>query len=118
MLNKYISCYIVILHIKNQYILAQKHFVGNLIKVSVTLTLAVQPLYLYFIIILCYNLLIIERIRIMSVNKITVVVPVYNVGNYISGAVSSLAGQSNRDFDLILVDDGSKDSSGYICIRR
>ena len=53
----------------------------------------------------------------MSVNKITVVVPVYNVGNYISGAVSSLAGQSNRNFDLILVDDGSTDLSIKIALR-
>lgn len=46
---------------------------------------------------------------------ISVVVPVYNVEKYIKRCVDSILNQSFKDFELILVDDGSKDSSGDIC---
>ena len=40
---------------------------------------------------------------------ITVVVPVYNVEQYLSRCVDSILAQTYMDFDLILVDDGSPD---------
>lgn len=46
---------------------------------------------------------------------ITVIVPVYNVENYIHRCVNSILSQSFRDFELILVDDGSPDNCGTIC---
>lgn len=46
---------------------------------------------------------------------ISVIVPVYNVDNYLSRCIESILNQSVPDFDLILVDDGSKDTSGSIC---
>ena len=46
---------------------------------------------------------------------ISVIVPVYNVTNYISRCVESVLCQSMQDFELILVDDGSTDGSGEIC---
>ena len=45
----------------------------------------------------------------------SVVVPVYNVKNYLAQCVNSVLRQSFEDFELILVDDGSKDGSGALC---
>lgn len=49
--------------------------------------------------------------------KISVIVPVYKVENYLQRCVDSILTQTYRDFELILVDDGSPDSSGTICDR-
>ncbi len=46
---------------------------------------------------------------------ISVVVPVYNVELYLDRCVKSVLSQSFNDFELILVDDGSTDKSGFIC---
>ena len=51
----------------------------------------------------------------MSSPKISVVVPVYNVEKYLEKCVESILSQTFSDFELILVDDGSTDSSGKIC---
>lgn len=53
----------------------------------------------------------------MSSPKYSVIVPVYNTQSYIEGCVKSVLSQSYGDFELILVDDGSTDSSGDICDR-
>lgn len=45
----------------------------------------------------------------------SVVIPVYNVEKYLRECVDSILGQSFADFELILVNDGSKDGSGAIC---
>ena len=47
--------------------------------------------------------------------KLSVIVPVYNVEQYLSRCIDSVLQQSFRDFELILVDDGSSDGSGGIC---
>ena len=47
--------------------------------------------------------------------KISVIVPVYNVEKYLHQCVKSILAQTFTDFELILVDDGSPDSSGAIC---
>lgn len=46
---------------------------------------------------------------------ISVVIPVYNVEQYIQRCVTSLVSQDYRDCEIILVDDGSTDRSGIIC---
>lgn len=46
---------------------------------------------------------------------ISVIVPVYNVEPYIEKCISSIQNQSYHDIQIILVDDGSTDRSGYIC---
>lgn len=46
--------------------------------------------------------------------KISVIVPVYNVEHYLSKCLDSLVTQSFDDFEIIIVDDGSTDSSGMI----
>lgn len=45
----------------------------------------------------------------------SVVIPVYNVEKYLRECVDSVLSQSFEDYEIILVDDGSKDSSGTIC---
>ncbi len=47
--------------------------------------------------------------------KISVIVPVYKVEPYIHKCVDSILQQSFRDYDLILVDDGSPDTCPQIC---
>lgn len=47
--------------------------------------------------------------------QISVIVPVYNVEKYLHACLDSILAQTFTDFELILVDDGSKDSSGKIC---
>ena len=46
---------------------------------------------------------------------VSVVVPVYNVEKYLDECIGSLVSQTYRNLDIVLVDDGSKDSSGAIC---
>ena len=47
--------------------------------------------------------------------EVSIIVPVYNVEKYLNKCISSILEQSFTDFELILVDDGSKDNSGRIC---
>lgn len=47
--------------------------------------------------------------------EISVIVPVYKVEPFLRRCVDSILGQSYRDFELILVDDGSPDNCGAIC---
>lgn len=46
---------------------------------------------------------------------ISVIVPVYNTEKFIDRCIDSLLGQSFENFELIMVNDGSRDSSGVIC---
>lgn len=45
---------------------------------------------------------------------LSIVVPIYNVKRYLPALVDSILNQTYRDFELLLVDDGSTDSSGQI----
>lgn len=47
--------------------------------------------------------------------EVSIIVPVYQVEQYIRQCVDSILAQTFSDFELILVDDGSKDRSGMIC---
>ncbi|MGN9161722.1 glycosyltransferase family 2 protein [Clostridium sulfidigenes] len=65
-----------------------------------------------------YVTILIERLieRKNDMNpKISIIVPVYNVEKYIHKCVDSILNQTFKDFELILIDDGSTDSSGEIC---
>lgn len=46
---------------------------------------------------------------------ISVIVPIYNVEKYLSKCIESIINQTYKDLEIILVDDGSTDSSGKIC---
>lgn len=45
---------------------------------------------------------------------ITVIIPIYNVESYLEQSIRSVLAQSYKNFELILVDDGSNDGSGKI----
>ena len=47
--------------------------------------------------------------------EVSIIVPVYQVEKYIRQCVDSILAQTFTDFELILVDDGSRDKSGKIC---
>lgn len=53
----------------------------------------------------------------METSKValSVIVPVYNVAAYLEECVNSILSQTFRDFELILIDDGSTDGSGEKC---
>lgn len=46
---------------------------------------------------------------------VSIIVPVYNAENYLNRCIDSILNQEYTDFELLLVDDGSSDSSGAIC---
>jgi glycosyltransferase involved in cell wall biosynthesis len=46
---------------------------------------------------------------------ISIIIPVYNTEKYLKQCINSVLSQTFTDFELILVDDGSKDSSPDIC---
>jgi len=48
-------------------------------------------------------------------SKVSVIVPAYKVENYIDECILSIVGQTYKDLEIILVDDGSPDRCGQIC---
>jgi glycosyltransferase involved in cell wall biosynthesis len=51
----------------------------------------------------------------MKKNMITVIIPVYNTEKYLYRSVKSVLEQTYKNFEIILINDGSTDSSGKIC---
>ena len=49
--------------------------------------------------------------------KVSVIMPVYNSEKYVENTIKTILAQSMKEFELILVDDGSTDKSGQICDR-
>lgn len=47
--------------------------------------------------------------------KVSIIVPVYNVEQYIRRCIDSIQQQTYKNIEIILIDDGSTDSSGAIC---
>ena len=45
----------------------------------------------------------------------SVLVPVYNTSEYLAECMDSILSQSFRDFEVVLLDDGSTDNSGQLC---
>ena len=45
----------------------------------------------------------------------SVIIPVYNVERYLRECIDSVLAQTYKDFEIILVDDGSQDQSGSVC---
>lgn len=46
--------------------------------------------------------------------KVSIIVPIYNVENYLDRCVTSLVNQTLKDIEIILVDDGSPDTCPLI----
>lgn len=49
--------------------------------------------------------------------KISVIVPIYNVEKWLSKCINSILAQNFKDFELILINDGSTDNSEKICYK-
>lgn len=47
--------------------------------------------------------------------KISVIIPVYNAESYLPRCIDNILGQTYQDFELLLIDDGSTDSSSSMC---
>jgi glycosyltransferase involved in cell wall biosynthesis len=50
-----------------------------------------------------------------GMTAISIVIPVYNVEQYLEECIESVLTQDYEDFELLLIDDGSTDGSGIIC---
>lgn len=48
-------------------------------------------------------------------DKMSIIVPCYNVQDYLEECVESIVNQTYLNWELILVDDGSKDLTSQIC---
>ena len=46
---------------------------------------------------------------------LSIIIPVYNSESYLSRCLESITNQYSNDIEIILIDDGSRDSSGIIC---
>lgn len=47
--------------------------------------------------------------------KVSIIIPVYNGGRYLDRCLRSVTGQSYEDIEVLLINDGSADSTGEIC---
>ena len=48
-------------------------------------------------------------------SKVSIIVPVFNVSPYLRRCLDSIVHQMYDNFEVLLIDDGSTDSSGRIC---
>ena len=48
-------------------------------------------------------------------NKISVILPVYNSQEFLSQSINSILNQTYKNFELIIINDGSTDNSKEIC---
>ncbi|MCC9753573.1 glycosyltransferase family 2 protein, partial [Streptococcus agalactiae] len=51
----------------------------------------------------------------MTDKLVSVIIPVYNAAPYLEGCVNTILGQTYQVFEILLIDDGSTDTSASIC---
>ncbi|ELC8443056.1 glycosyltransferase family 2 protein [Clostridium perfringens] len=49
--------------------------------------------------------------------KLSIIVPIYNIEDYIEECIESIINQNYSDYEVLLIDDGSKDNSADVCKR-
>lgn len=60
------------------------------------------------------NFVISKKTKVLN-TVISIIIPIYNVETYLKECVDSVLIQTFKDFEILLIDDGSKDSSGKLC---
>ena len=50
-------------------------------------------------------------------DKVSIIVPVYNIEQYLEKCIDSIINQTYKNIEVLLIDDGSTDNSGKICER-
>ena len=50
--------------------------------------------------------------------EVSVIVPIYNAEKYLNACLFSIQNQTFKNFEVLLIDDGSSDSSGKIAIKK
>lgn len=53
----------------------------------------------------------------MKNNLLSIIVPIYNVAQYLDRSIQSILNQTYKNLEIILIDDGSTDGSGEICAK-
>lgn len=48
-------------------------------------------------------------------SKVSIIIPIYNVKDYVNKTIDSVINQTEKDIEIILVDDGSTDGCTEIC---
>lgn len=61
-----------------------------------------------------YSIFIMSFTSLIAAPEISVIVPVYNTENFLRDCIDSILNQSFKNFELICINDGSKDKSGLI----
>ena len=56
-----------------------------------------------------------RNIKTKDYPLVSIVVPVYNVEHYVDRAIDSIINQTYQNIEILLIDDGSEDTSGIIC---
>lgn len=49
--------------------------------------------------------------------KVSLIVPVYNVAEYLDKCFSSISSQTLPEYEVLVINDGSKDNSGEVCYK-
>ncbi len=52
-----------------------------------------------------------------QIGVVSIIIPIYNAGEYLHECLESIARQSHSDFECLCIDDGSSDKSGSICLE-
>ena len=47
--------------------------------------------------------------------KFSIIIPVYNIEKYIEKCMTSILNQTYKDYEIIIVDDGSTDETSKVC---
>ena len=56
-----------------------------------------------------------KKINLTELKKVSIIIPVYNMKDYLEEAIESVISQTYKNIEIIIIDDGSNDGSEKIC---